>query len=413
MWNPVDLDTVRNPHPFWAWLRREAPVYEVPGAVAEDEPGYFLVSRYEDVIRAAQNHETFSSSLMALLKRGEDGQPRLERTPLVGQPQSRVLGVADGEMHALHRRVVGRTFSPSRMERMSALAREITERCIDGVAGAKEFDVVETLAMPLPVEFTTRLLGLPLEDRPKLQAWTEHAFQLLNGLATEEELAKSFSAIDGFQSYLAERFDEALESPGEEVIGDLARAVHARERGEEGLERWEGIAVLYQLVVGGIETTVGLIGTTVLHAAQQPELWARLRKDADCISGFVEESLRLDGSSFGSYRRTTRDVELGGVELPEGSTVTLLWASANRDETQFPDPEHFILDRPNVKTHLGFGHGKHLCLGRALARMEVRVALQTLLGRYERISIADGPDTRRRRLSLTNRRLERLRVAVS
>ena len=175
MWNPVDPETVENPLPFWAWLRKEAPVWEVPDA------GYFTVSRYADLVEVSRDSETFSSELLAVVQRDDSGRPRLLKTDLVNRPQSRVLGVADGEMHARHRRVLGRTFSPSRMERMSSLAQEIADRCVADFADASKVDAIEALATPLPLELMTRLLGLPLEDRAKLQAWTDHAMRMSGG----------------------------------------------------------------------------------------------------------------------------------------------------------------------------------------------------------------------------------------
>lgn len=406
MWNPVDPGTVEDPFPFWCWLRREAPVYEVPGA-----EGYFLVSRYADILEVTRDAESFASDLQAVLQRDEEGRPRLARTQLIGEPQAQVLGVADGETHARHRRVVGRTFSPSRMERMSQLALEIAERCIECFADTGEIEVVEALAIPVPRELTTQLLGLPLEDQPRLQHWTDQAFLMAGALAGAEELATAWEATEGFHAYLADRLAEALSCPGEDVLGDLARAIRARERGEEGLEPWEARAILYQLVVGGVETTVGLITATIHHATIQPGAWRRLREAPDQLTSFIEEVIRLDGPAIGNYRRTTRDVELAGVRLPKGSTLTLLWGSANRDEAQFPEPERFVVDRPNIKTHLGFGLGKHFCLGAALARMETRVTLQGLLRRYERLVPLDQQDMLRHRPSLQVRRLASLRVA--
>ncbi len=406
MWNPVDPEIVENPYPFWTWLRSEAPVYEVP------EAGYYLVSRYEEVLRVCRDPQTFSSGLEGLVQRDAQGRARLERTKLIGQPQSRVLGVADGETHSGHRRAVGRTFSPSRMERMSSLAKEIVERCVDRFAGETDVDLIQALAIPLPRELMTRLLGLPIEDQPNLQAWTDDAMRLSGGLASPEELARSWEAIDQFQAYLTERFEDAIETPGENVMGDLARAVRSAESGKAGLERWEAIAMLYQLVVGGIETTVGLIGSTIRHAASLPGEWGRLREAPARISEFIEETTRLDGPAIGNYRRTTREVELAGLKLPKGSTLVLLWGSANRDAAQFPNADQFTLGRPNIKTHVGYGHGTHFCIGAALARMEARIALQTLVQRYERITLHDAPDGFRHKPSLGIRRLMSLRSTL-
>lgn len=406
MWNPVAPETVEDPHRFWAWLRKEAPVWEVPDA------GYFTVSRYSDLLDVSRDAETFSSTLRAVVQRDDAGRPRLLQTELVRRPQARVLGVADGEMHARHRRVVGRTFSPSCMERMSSLALEIAERCVADFADASEVDAIEALAVPLPLELMTRLLGLPLDDRARLQAWTDHAMRMAGGLATSQELAQSAAETQRFQTYLDERFEEELAHPGQEVMGDLARAVREGETANGDLERWEALAILFQLVVGGIETTVGLIGAAVQHAAQTPGAWSKLRKDPESLVGFIEEALRLDGPAIGNLRVTTRETELAGIRLPEGSTVALLWGSANRDEAQFPGADRFVLDRPNIKTHLGFGIGKHFCLGAALARMETRVALQALVQRKEHVTLAVDVGALRHKPSMGIRRLRSLPIAL-
>lgn len=407
MWNPVAPETIENPFPFWAWLRKEAPVWQVP------EAGYFTISRYADVVAVSRDAETFSSELLAVVQRDESGRPRLEKTELVGRPQARVLGVADGDVHSRHRRVVGRTFSPSRMERMSSLALEIAQRCVAEIGDASEVDVIEALAVPLPLELMTRLLGLPLEDRARLQQWTDYAMLMSSGVATSQERARSAEETQRFQAYLNDRFEEELAEPGEEIMGDLARAVLDSKDGENGLERWEAVAMLFQLVVGGIETTVGLVGATIKHAARTDAVWASLRERPESIGAFVEESIRLDGPAIGNLRRTTRATEVAGVALPEGSTVALLWGSANRDEAEFPDPNRFVLDRPNIKAHLGFGLGKHFCLGAALARMETRVALQALLQAKEHVSLAVDASTLRHKPSAMGvRRMRSLPIAL-
>ena len=365
-----------------------------------------------DVLEVSRDPSTFSSELRAIVQRDASGQPRLQQTQLVGKPQARVLGVADEEEHAHHRRLVGRTFSPARLEGMSGLACEIAERCVTSFERAGEIDAIEALAIPLPLELTTRLLGLPLEDRAALLAWTDHALSLMGGVASPDELVKSWEETTRFQAYLADHFDEALARPGEGVMGDLARAVHEDGSARSGLERWEALAILYQLVVGGIETTVGLIGATLRHAAQVPGAWSRLRESPASIPAFVEEALRLDGPAIGSYRRTTRETELAGVRLPEGSTLVLLWGSANRDEAHFAEPDRFVLDRPNLKTHLGFGLGEHLCLGAALARMQTRIALRALLRASERVTLSVGAETLQHKPSLGIRRLRSLPIAL-
>ena len=174
----------------------------------------------------------------------------------------------------------------------------------------------------------TRLLGLPLENRPALQAWADHAMRMGGGLATSEELVQSAQETQRFQRYLDERFEAELADPGEEVMGDLARAVQAGESPNGGLERWEALAILFQLVFGGIDTTVGLAGATIQHVSQTPGAWSKLRKEPESVAAFIEEAVRLDGPAIGNLRRTTRATDVGGVALPECSTLALLWGSA-------------------------------------------------------------------------------------
>jgi hypothetical protein len=125
-----------------------------------------------------------------------------------------------------------------------------------------------------------------------------------------------------------------------------------------------------QLVVGGMETTVWLIAAAVRLLAEEPGLCERLRPAPDEIPAFVEEAVRLATPAQGNYRVTTRAVRLGGVDLPTGAVLALLWLSANRDEREFEQPDRLLLHRPNIKAHLGFGHGAHFCIGAAVARME-------------------------------------------
>ena len=402
--NPVAPETVANPFPFWAWLRREAPVYEVPGT------GYFLVSRYEDVRRVAEDPETFSSELAVLARRDADGHPRLEVAEVAGRAFGRVLGVADGEAHADQRRVVGRTFSPARMARMESLAGEIARRCLERIPAGEVVDLVDAIAAPLPRELMTRLLGLPLEDQDRLQHGSDHSIRLMSGLLSQPEIAESLEVSKGLELHLEQRFEQALRDPAADVAGDLARAVLAAAGGEKGLERWEAQGVLFQLVVGGIETTVGLIANSLRHAAEIPGMWGRLREHPELVPDFVEEVVRVDPVAIGNYRRTMRDTELAGVKLPKGSTLHLLWGSANRDEARFPEPDRFRMGRPEIKGHLGFGHAKHFCLGASLARMETRVAVGALLERFEKLGLVDRGKALRYKPGLVVRRLERLRA---
>ena len=397
-------ETLQDPHPFYAWLRREAPVWRVP------ETGHWLVARHADVRSVCLEPETFSSRLAAVVTRDESGAVRLLDTGIASTPKGSVLGVADGAEHARHRQTVSRAFAPRRMRELEGVVRAIASECVDACLRAREVDLVRDLARPVPARLMAAMLGLPREDDGRLQVWSDAAISLMGALPSRERIERNHRLVAELEGYLEEKLDEALCAPGEDVIGDLARLALAG-RGQ-GLSRDEAQGVLYQLVVGGSETTVGLLASALRFAATLPGMAERLRAAPDEIPAFVEEAVRIDPPGLGNYRRTTRAVELGGAALPPGATLALLWASANRDESEFPDPDRFVLHRPNIKAHLGFGHGTHFCLGAAVARMETRIALEELLARAARLRIAVPPEELRFVPSVFVRRLEALPAEV-
>jgi len=400
-----DPETLQDPYPFYAWLRSEAPVWRVP------ETGHWVLSRYADVRRACLEPETFSSRLAAVVTRDETGAVRLVDTGIASTPKGSVLGVADGAPHARHRHTVTRAFSARRMRQLADVVRAIAVECVDACLRAREVDLVRDLARPVPARLMAAMLGLPRSDDERLQVWSDAAISLMGALPPREEIERKHRLVAELEAYLAEKLEIALRAPGEDVIGELARLALAGPA--DGLSRDEAKGVLYQLVVGGSETTVGLLASAVRFAAELPGMWERLHSGPDEIPAFVEESVRIETPALGNYRRTTREVEVGGVGLPEGSTLALLWASANRDEAEFPDPDRFDLHRPNLKSHLGFGYGTHFCLGAAVARMETRIVLEELLARASGVRIVEPEGGLRFVPTVFVRRLEALPAEVA
>ena len=375
-----DPATLDDPHAFYAWLRREAPVWQVP------ETGHWVVSRHADALRVCLDPETFSARLAAIVTRDESGAVRLLDLGIANTPKGAVLGVADGELHARHRASVVRAFAPRRLRQLEDVVRGIARECVQACVRARRVDLVRDLARPVPARLMAALLGLPREDDARLQEWSDAALSIMGGLPPRAEIERHHALVAELEAYLAQRFEAARRAPGEDVMGDLA---HLAASG--GLSGDEARGILYQLVVGGTETTVGLVAAAVRFAAELPGMWERLGMARDDVAAFVEEAVRLETPAKGNYRRTTRAARLGGAELPEGATLALLWGSANRDEAEFPDPHRFEPARPNAKAQLGFGHGPHFCLGAAVARMETRIVLEELFASGARVRVAPGP----------------------
>jgi cytochrome P450 len=290
-------------------------------------------------------------------------------------------------------------------KRISELEPFIAATAAELLAGAGEqFEWMSTLADRLPMLVVAKLLGLPAEDADRLVTWAYASTQLLDGLVDADQLTASGIAAVELGGYLTDRFVEASANPGENLLGDLAASSAA-----ERVSRDTAVFMLIQLVGAGGESTASLIGSAVWILSRRPDLAERLRRDPAMIAPFLEEVLRFESPFRGHYRHVLADTELAGVVLPADSHVLLLWGAANRDDAVFEDPNEFRLDRPNIKAHLAFGKGGHFCLGAALARLEARIVISSLLSAGNSIRPAGDAEWQP---SLLVRRLRQLPLSV-
>lgn len=406
MAHPYEEQALRDPVPFWARLRSEAPVFEVPGS-----PGHFLLSRFADIEAVSDDPVTFSSEGTASVQRGPDGTPCLVQSPSKDSPQGKVLGAADGAIHRRHRRLLGASFSPRRIRAfdkwLAVRATELLEQAGD------RFDMIEAVGAPLPVHAIARLIGLPEDDWLDMLRWATAAITLMGGMAHPAELPRVFGEVGELEAYLEGHINRrrAGETQGEEddVLSIICAALDSGE-----IEMWEAKGLAFQLVAGGGDTTVALIAAVTRRLAENPEFQESLRAgNDDAIRAFVEETLRLDGPGIGNNRRVTRDCTIGGVAIPEDSTVTLLWGSANRDAEVFADPDRFDPSRPNLRKHLAFGNGLHLCLGATLARLETFAVLRALVRHEGRIALDCSDEDLQRAPNFAIRALQKLPVVIT
>jgi cytochrome P450 len=402
--DPFAPETVECPFRFHEALRKEAPAHLLTGA------GYHLVSRYEDCRRAALDTETFSSNLVGvLLKDAATGPLFFELPPGAARPKD-VLATADAPAHTRQRKLVNRAFSPRRVAelepRVRELSAELTRACLD----KGRVDFVAEFARPLPMTLICDLVGFRAADALLLQRYSDDGVALLSGTSSAEELAQHAGGVMELMVYLTACVKEHRERPPENVLGDLLRASQGQ---GDLLTEDEVVSILLQLIIAGQETTGSLLGSAVMLLCRDLSLQARLRQKPEEIPAFVEEALRVETPFHGHFRQATRDTEIGGVAIPKGSRVCLLWSSANRDESQFPSADEVDLERENGGTHLAFGLGTHHCIGAALARLEARVALETLLGLTREIRLAVDPVQLSHHPSLFARSLRELPLELS
>lgn len=356
---------LQDPYPLYDRLRAHAPVARV------GDSAFYVVSSFGAVLEATARPDDFSSNLTATMWSQPDGTVSAFG---MGEPGNsvHVLATADDPTHAAHRKMV---LPRMAAKRISELEPFITATAADLLAEAGgEFEWMSALADRLPMLVVARLLGLPAEDVDRLVTWAYASTQLLDGLVDADQLTASGIAAVELGGYLTERFVEASANPGENLLGDLATYCAA-----ERVSRDSAVFMLIQLVGAGGESTASLIGSAVWTLSRHPELAERLRRDPAMIVPFLEEVLRFESPFRGHYRHVLADAELAGVALPADSHLLLLWGAANRDEAVFEDPNEFRLDRPNIKNHLAFGKGGHFCLGAALARLEARIVMASLL----------------------------------
>jgi cytochrome P450 len=352
-----------DPYPYYAELRRQ-------GRAVQVEPGgMWAVPRYDDVLYVLKHPELFSS----------EGFKLAWQPPWVGyNPLANSMLAMDPPSHARLRALVSRAFGPRAVPRLEQRVRATAAELADALEG--EVNVVDALAMPLPAFVISELLGLDHVLRARFKRWSDDLLSVTPQPLDDAHEHRVRATIGELTTFLQEVLAARREAPADDTVSDLLRA----ESEGQSLTDTEIVSFLVLLLLGGLETTTHLIATTMLFLANHPEHLAALRADPRTTPAFVEEMLRFDGPSQSLPRVTTRDVEVGGVAIPAGSMVLALVASANHDETCFPDPARFDVARGS-HGGLQFGHGIHFCIGAALARMEARAALEAVTQRFVRV----------------------------
>ena len=366
---------IADPYPAYAALRDSAPVHYEP--VHES----WALLRYDDVYAALRDHETFSS--------GDSSQAAPKSRPPM------VLITDDPPRHTRFRRLVNRAFTPRRVAELEPWIAEVVGALLDEVEGEVEF--VDQFARPLPTQVIATLLGIPTSEGETFNRWTDAYLGSEAAFPRPVKRAETFAMAEYFGRLVAERRAAAS--------GDLITALASAEfEGEElegeRLAEWEVVGFLILLLVAGNETTRNLLGNMLWLLAERPALWAEARESRALVEPIIEETLRYQSPVQVLFRRTTRAVEMSGVQIPEGARVSVWFGSANRDATGFPDPDAFRVDR-ELSQHLAFSTGVHFCLGAPLARAEARLTLNALLDRYARVELGAGEPVRQREVPVT------------
>ncbi|PRX46997.1 6-deoxyerythronolide B hydroxylase [Prauserella shujinwangii] len=354
---------------------------EGPAVVAAryfDGTGVWLVTRYDDIVTVLTDRR-FSSDVTR--------QTTLDLASATGLPDdvapyfTHTFGTYDPPDHTRLRTLVSREFTARRVQRLRPRIQQIVDELLDAVAGAEEFDLIDRFAMPLPLRVICELLGVPAADQERWHDWSRDLTA-----PDPERIAAGARALVGDITALIE---EKRKAPAEDLLSAL---LQVRENDGDRLSAHELTSISLSILLGGHQTTVDLIGSGTFLLLTHPEQRERLRAQPDQIPTAVEELLRYAGpADIGVMRYTLEPVQIGGVTIPAGEAVQVLYATGNRDPRRFSDPDRLALDRAD-NPHLAFARGPHYCLGAALARAEGDIAFRGLVSRFPRLTLAVHPD---------------------
>ena len=391
-------DYLRDPYSIVARLRTEAPVCRV---VLPRGTKAWLVTRYADVRSALADPRLGKDSRRTQELFARHGSQQSQEPVSDNQLQAHMLD-SDPPDHERLRRLVNKAFTSRRIEQLRPRIQQITDDLLAAIGDAREVDLLDAFAFPLPVTVICELLGVPTDDRDDFREWTG---LLLSG-GRQQEVRDAQAAMT---RYLNALVAAKRATPGDDMMSAL---VQASDEGDALTER-ELVSMAFLLLVAGHETTVNLIGNGTLALINNPDQQAALRADMSLLPAAIEEFLRYQGPlNHATFRFTLEPAEIGGVLIPAGEFVVLSLLSANRDPDRFTDPDTVNIHREPAG-HLAFGHGIHYCLGAPLARLEGEIAFRSLLTRYPRITLATTPDQLEWRPGTLIRGLQTLPVHLS
>jgi cytochrome P450 len=364
-----------NPYPTYRALRENEPVKRLPN-------GTYFLTRYDDLVTAYKNTRAFSSD------KKKEFAPKYGNS-LLYEHHTTSLVFNDPPSHTRVRRLIMGALSPRAIASMEPDLVALVDRLLDAIEAKGNFELIGDFASAIPVEVIGNLLDVPHEEREPLRDWSLAILGALEPVVSAEAFARGNKAVKDFLVYLETLVERRRAKPGNPDRDVLTRLIQGEENGERLTEK-ELLHNCVFLLNAGHETTTNLIGNGLVSLLDHPDQKRRLIEHPDLIKTAVEEVLRYESSNQLGNRMTTERVELGGVMLEAGTSVTLCIGAANRDPAQFSDPERFDVARaPN--RHLAFATGAHQCAGMALARLEGAIAISHFLSRFPDYALDGEP----------------------
>jgi cytochrome P450 len=368
-------DFYADPYPTYRALREHEPVKLMPN-------GSWFLTRYDDLVSAYKNTKLFSSD------KKKEFAPKYGAS-LLFEHHTTSLVFNDPPAHTRVRRLIMGALSPRAIAEMEGDLVALVDRLLDALAAGGNVDLIEDFASAIPIEVIGNLLGVPRDERCPLRDWSLAILGALEPVISAEAFARGNAAVKDFLAYLEILVARRRAKPGNPDRDVLTRLIQGENNGERLTEK-ELLHNCIFLLNAGHETTTNLIGNGLVALSRNPAQKQRLIEHPDLIKTAVEEVLRYESSNQLGNRMTTEQIELGGITLAAGTSVTLCIGAANRDPGQFADPETLDIGRtPN--RHLAFATGAHQCAGMALARLEGAIAISRFLARFPGYTLDGEP----------------------
>ena len=354
-------------------LRDEDPVHFCP----DNEFGpYWSVTRYDDIMAVDTAHDVFSSEpTISIVDRD---QMELQLPMFIAMDRPR---------HDDQRRVVQPIVGSEMLKKFEPIIRERTVDVLDNLPTDEAFDWVDRVSIELTTRMLATLFDFPFEDRRLLTHWSDVA-TAVPGMGLIESEEERVEIMMGCLEYFTGLWNERVNAlPTNDLVSMLAHGDATRDMSPE-----EYLGNLVLLIVGGNDTTRNTMSASVLALHQNPDELAKLQANPELIPSMVSETIRWQ-TPLAEMRRTAKvDTELGGKQIKAGDKVVMWYISGNRDERMFPEPDRYIIDRPNVRKHLSFGFGIHRCMGNRLAELQLKILWEEILKRFSRIEVLAEPE---------------------
>ncbi|HEU4427232.1 MAG TPA: cytochrome P450 [Myxococcota bacterium] len=374
-YDPYSHEMQLDPYPAYAWFRDRQP------CSYNARMKFYALFRFEDVWSATLDWKTFSSRL----------GPTLENHGEIPGEFFSIIGM-DPPRHTRVRNIVSRGFTPRRIAALEPAIRTLARGHLDKLAARSEFDIQREFSVKFPMDVISVLLGFPPELRDQFRELVDAS--LARDPDTNLPPPSGIGAIQKSQSMVRALLDERRRRPQDDLISLMAEAQYDDVDGETRALGDDEIGAFCNLLgAAGAETTAKLIGNLVVYLARNPEQRALVWSDPSLIPAAIEETLRYDAPSQFQGRVAQVDSTWHGVTIPAGARVALVTGAAGRDEREYPEPDRFDVRRPRDR-EIYFGHGQHVCIGKSLARLEARVALEEIRARFPDYQVDEAGLTR-------------------